>query len=229
MKQSNFSLSTALSVFNVLFDDIANLGMNLLRNDYTVLWANRGMAALVQRPVSEMIGRPCYQAFRGRDEPCEVCLLEIISSTRQPWVGERTGGLPGKERQYAEVRAYPILDSEGQVEFLFEILSLLTKKKKEEERRKRYVGSLERTLGQLTTATVETPQRARAQGLGALLTARETEVLRLVAKGFSNKEIASILGMSPDTAKTHLKNVFHKLDVTDRAEAAVWASVNDLV
>jgi DNA-binding NarL/FixJ family response regulator len=54
-------------------------------------------------------------------------------------------------------------------------------------------------------------------------------VLRLVAKGFSNREIARILGMRLDTAKTHVKNIFSKLDATDRTEAAVRAIMHKLI
>ena len=51
------------------------------------------------------------------------------------------------------------------------------------------------------------------------LTQRETEIVSYVAKGFSNKEIASLLGIAPNTAKMHLANVFEKLGACDRASA----------
>lgn len=61
--------------------------------------------------------------------------------------------------------------------------------------------------------------RLAERGPGASLTAREFEVLELVSKGLSNREIAATLGCSETTAKWHLKNVMQKLDVTDRTEA----------
>lgn len=54
---------------------------------------------------------------------------------------------------------------------------------------------------------------------GAVLSDREQEVLKLVANGFENKQIASELGISEATVKTHLKAAFARLDVTSRAEA----------
>jgi len=51
------------------------------------------------------------------------------------------------------------------------------------------------------------------------LTARESEVIGLMVKGLINKEIASVLGMSENTVKTHIKQIFRKLDVNDRSEA----------
>ena len=55
------------------------------------------------------------------------------------------------------------------------------------------------------------------------LTPREIEVLRLVAAGRSNREIADELFISEKTVARHLTNVFTKLDVESRTQAAAWA------
>jgi len=55
------------------------------------------------------------------------------------------------------------------------------------------------------------------------LTPRELEVLRLLIKGLSNKEIGGVLGASEFTAKFHVKNILAKLEVSDRTEAATAA------
>lgn len=55
------------------------------------------------------------------------------------------------------------------------------------------------------------------------LTARELEVLRLLAEGRSNKAIASALSVSPRTVNFHLDNIYSKLGVTSRTEAAIYA------
>jgi two-component system, NarL family, response regulator LiaR len=61
------------------------------------------------------------------------------------------------------------------------------------------------------------------------LTARERDVLALIAQGRSNKRIALELGISEKTVKTHVGHVLAKLDVTDRTQAAVLAVRHGLV
>jgi DNA-binding NarL/FixJ family response regulator len=58
---------------------------------------------------------------------------------------------------------------------------------------------------------------------GGALTERETEVVQLMAQGLSNREIARQLFVTEATVKTHVNNVFAKLDVSDRAAAVAWA------
>ncbi|MGI6400795.1 MAG: LuxR C-terminal-related transcriptional regulator [Thermoguttaceae bacterium] len=68
----------------------------------------------------------------------------------------------------------------------------------------------------------------RRRSLDALnpLTERESQVLRHIALGLSNKEIARSLNLSIDTVKEHVQNILRKLDVNDRTQAAVWAVKN---
>jgi DNA-binding NarL/FixJ family response regulator len=61
------------------------------------------------------------------------------------------------------------------------------------------------------------------------LTNRETQVLRHVALGLSNKEIAHALEISIETVKEHVQNILRKIAVTDRTQAAVWAVKKGLV
>jgi DNA-binding NarL/FixJ family response regulator len=63
----------------------------------------------------------------------------------------------------------------------------------------------------------------------ANLSPRETEVLQLLTKGRSNKEIAASLFLSEDTVKAHLKTLFAKLKVQDRTEAAISAIRHGIV
>jgi DNA-binding NarL/FixJ family response regulator len=58
------------------------------------------------------------------------------------------------------------------------------------------------------------------------LTPREREVLALLADGLPNKLIARRLDISEKTVKAHLTNIFHRIGVTDRTQAALWAERN---
>ena len=62
-----------------------------------------------------------------------------------------------------------------------------------------------------------------------LLTSREFEVLVQVANGMSNKEIATNLNISERTVKNHISNIFKKIDVSDRTQAAVFAIKNNII
>jgi DNA-binding NarL/FixJ family response regulator len=64
---------------------------------------------------------------------------------------------------------------------------------------------------------------SRRRDPAADLSAREVEVLRLVAEGLANKQIAKRLGIAERTVKVHLGNVFRRIGVTDRTSAALWA------
>ena len=61
------------------------------------------------------------------------------------------------------------------------------------------------------------------------LTKRELDVLKLLAVGMFNKEVGKRLEISERTVKNHVSNIFKKLGVTDRTQAAVFAIRNNLV
>jgi two-component system, NarL family, response regulator DegU len=62
-----------------------------------------------------------------------------------------------------------------------------------------------------------------------LLTKRELEVLKLLTEGLFNKEIAYHLSISEKTVKNHVSNIFKKISVSDRTQAAVYAIKNNIV
>jgi DNA-binding NarL/FixJ family response regulator len=74
------------------------------------------------------------------------------------------------------------------------------------------------SLARVLLRQVHAPPLPEGPPLPAL-SARETEILELIAKGLSNPETAGILGVSRATVRTHLEHIYEKLDVTNRTEA----------
>jgi DNA-binding NarL/FixJ family response regulator len=60
-----------------------------------------------------------------------------------------------------------------------------------------------------------------------LLTARELDVVRLVAEGISNKEVAASLHLSERTVESHVRNALAKTGLTNRTQLATWARQHD--
>ena len=85
-----------------------------------------------------------------------------------------------------------------------------------------------RAAREMLNARSAQPPRADPELTAGRLSAREREVLALVAEGLPNKLIARRLEISEKTVKAHLTSVFAQLGVTDRTQAALWAQRTNL-
>jgi LuxR family maltose regulon positive regulatory protein len=84
---------------------------------------------------------------------------------------------------------------------------------------KEYIGSLLAAFG----AKEFQPSSPSSQPLIEPLSERELEILNYIAKGLTNPEIASRLFLSPHTVKVHTRNIYQKLNVNNRTQAATKA------
>src|SRR5262249_13152638 len=90
---------------------------------------------------------------------------------------------------------------------------------------------------QARTHLDQAAKAARELGIASLappdppggLSAREVEVLRLIAAGKSNRDIATALFISPNTVLRHVSNIFTKIGAANRAEAAAFAATHQLL
>ncbi len=109
------------------------------------------------------------------------------------------------ERSYAEYGAFAWLE-------------------KQAFNRRAFVAVVREAAERGSVPAVETPaRRSTAPALLPALTPREADVLRLLAGGLTNKEIAAELALSPNTVKRYLKSIFEKLGVETRSAAAARA------
>jgi DNA-binding NarL/FixJ family response regulator len=86
-----------------------------------------------------------------------------------------------------------------------------------------YLAGAPRPIGGSPVAAAST-----AESPGGL-TRRELEILRLVAEGHSNSQLARMLWVTEQTVKFHLSNIYRKLGVSNRTEASRWAQLNGLL
>jgi len=89
-------------------------------------------------------------------------------------------------------------------------------------------GRLDPDAVEAVLAAAGEPARRRREHV-ASLTAREVEVLRLVARGLSIREIARSLTIAPKTADAHIQHIYTKVGVSTRAAATLFAMEHDLV
>jgi DNA-binding NarL/FixJ family response regulator len=84
-------------------------------------------------------------------------------------------------------------------------------------------------LAHSAKAQAPASRRPTASEIAPELTRRETEILRLVAEGHSNSQLARMLWVTEQTVKFHLSNIYRKLDVANRTEASRWAQLRGLL
>jgi len=218
----NHSQAPDLTAWQVL----ASLGDSLMIVDrnYRVIWSKEPLMEDDQ----SVVGRRCYRVFAGRETPCpDSCPVRPMFADGRPHSAERHFVTSSGEEVWREAKAYPIVDRRGVVAFAARISFDITHRKKRQSRLEGELMTLERSLEEMNRLQLgEMPFQPEGK---IPLTRRELEVLRLTAQGLSKPRIAHVLGISQNTVKRHVVNIFNKLGVNDRAQAAVWAARQGLV
>lgn len=202
----------------------------IFSRDLRVLWLNKALARIHGCRIEKAIGEYCYRAFHGCDRICEDCFLGEVLSSGRTVVLERSHDFPDGKTRWGEIHAYPVRDSDRRVAavivLIFETTSRIDRLKKNQE----YSAILAKKLSLNKPGTTDMHALPKTRDeLVDPLSRRETEVLRLIVDGYTNPQISELLSISGNTVKRHISNLFLKLDVTDRTQAAVRAVRENLV
>jgi DNA-binding CsgD family transcriptional regulator len=214
--------------------------VTVIDREFRIVWANeqrattdyrlRRLSGIKERAahprytLHDMVGCRCHEKFRRRSTPCPQCPSVTVFQSGKPCVVERRIDLPTGLKKWAETRAYPIRGKNGEVELVVKISSEITGRKRTEDQKRQYIDTIERLLADAAGEPTVPPAEETE-----VLTMREKQVLRLLAQGLSNPEIAHALHISPHTAKRHVANIFAKIEARDRAQAALWAARNGVI
>ncbi len=190
----------------------------IIDRDYRVLWMNRDM------PEPAPVGSICFDIFQQKREPCPDCPVRAVVESGQPCVMEKRVPLRDGSTVWGEIRAYPVYNADGEVEYVLKIGHDVTAEKLQRESQRQYVRGLEERLDALAGRNPAPGRGGEGKVPAGLFSNRELEVLLLLAEGHTNMEISGKLAISHHTVKTHVVSIFNKLGVNDRTQAAVWAA-----
>lgn len=208
---------------NLPYAVLANIRdpVQVLDREHRILWCNTVTSEGRVWRAEDLVGRICHEEFFDRPTPCPDCPIGEVFATGRSHVQEKIFPMSDGSHRWREVHSYPIHGPDGRTAFVVKIGFDITSQKRKQGRLEKYLAYLENSLHNDPGDGPERTARQAREEFG--LTAREQEVLRLLAEGFSNPQIAKILDVSPHTVKTHVVHVYDKLGVGDRAQAAVWA------
>ena len=132
-------------------------------------------------------------------------------------VAEALGSFTGILTKFAQAGIhYPILDEGAEVGPL---LAAFQEKAERSGNSSELTSYLSNLVAIWRSRYQSEPQQIPTSAHANSLSARETDILKLIGEGLSNKEIARNLAIAPETVKSHVKNIFSKLDVERRAQA----------
>jgi PAS domain S-box-containing protein len=193
-----------------------------------IAW-NAAAEKLLGRDAADALGRPCYELMHGSSPSgAPVCSADcaVIGLCREGKAARRyemVAKRPDGTEVWLDVTSVT-LDDDGHavsVHVLTESISA-----------QRLAGIAEEVAGRLAAQQhggADTSDEAARRAIGQVLTAREIEVLRLVAAGVATDDVARRLSLARNTVRNHVQNIESKLGVHSRIEAVVLALKAGLV
>jgi PAS domain S-box-containing protein len=160
-----------------------DFGVNLIDTDYSIVMANTAQSKMLERPISEMVGKKCYRIFEQRDAVCSHCPGKRALATHQAQEVETTGVRDDGECIDVRVLAFPAFGPDGAMKGFVEIVEDITARKRAEQALREREKELEATNAQLEEMNA---------ALKVLLTSRENDKTELEEKVLFNvRQMAS--------------------------------------
>lgn len=131
---------------------------------YRILMANAAASRLTGREGASLTGVPCYEAFHGRQEPCEICPVAETWETGQPAMAEMESEVMG---EILQAWTYPLRDSRGEIQAVIKYAKIVTEEKQLQAQQQE-VASLKAQLASIASHELRTPLTS-IQGYAALL------------------------------------------------------------
>ncbi len=217
------------SLFQVL--DGAADGAYAIDEDQHIVYWNKAAEEILGYTPEEVVGRACYEILGGLDDHghlicrhhCHVSTTALTGSPVTSYdtcVQTRSG-----QARWINISILTLPTSENSNSLVVHLFRDATEKKQSEQFTRQVLHAA-RSLREGAGLRPAAPELA---GSTAELTDREREVLTLLAQGLSTRGIAEYLSISPSTARNHVQNVLHKLNVHIRMEAVAYAFEHGLV
>ena len=197
------------------------------QNDNPIIYVNKGFEKLTGYDREDCVGKNC-RFLQGEDQAQEGVdqLRQAIKN------GEDTGVILRNYKKdgslfWNELYLSPIYSQAGELIYFMGVQNDITGRVQHEQNLQR---AIERTFSDpswFTSSIMDNLVQLRGERVNTVsireLTDRERETLKHVAQGLRNQEIASRMGLSVHTVRNYLANVYEKLDINSRTDAAIWA------
>jgi PAS domain S-box-containing protein len=217
-----------------LFEALANSadGAFVIDEDQRVVYWNQAAEDLLGYTSDESVGRACYEILGGRGDRGQTicrhnCYVAAMAATGSPVNNYDTRvRTKSGDALWVNVSVLTYRASDNPTPLVVHLFRDATQKRESEQFTQQVLDAARHMRkGGFSTP----PAPASATPPTQDLTDREREVLALLAQGLSTRDIAQTLSISPSTARNHIQNILHKLDVHSRLEAVTFAIERGLV
>jgi len=218
-----------------LFQALANAadGAFVIDEEQRIVYWNPAAEEILGYSSDEVLGQNCYEVLKGRDDRdaiicryhCYVAATALTGSAVTSY--DTCVRVKSGEMRWISVSILTFPSADDTAPLIVHLFRDATQKKQNEQFTRQVMAVAQQM--QENVAPVVSRPLLTASSRAKELTAREQEVLSLLAQGLSTRDIAQSLSISPSTARNHIQNILHKLQVHSRVEAVAYAFEHRLI